>query len=304
MNIFITGAAGYIGGTVAAGLIARGHRVHGLVRDPAKARLLAERGITPVAGDLDNLELLAQSVRAADATINTANADHAPSALAMLDALAGSGKPFIHTSGSSVVGDDARGLRSSDRVFDEDTPFVVEPLKKARHGLNQSILQASQSGVRSSIVCPALIYGEGSGLQSDSIQIPFLVRQARAAGVARVVGRGLNRWSTIHIADLAQLYLAVLERAPAGAFYFAENGESSFEEIGRAIAARLGLGPVESWPADEAAAQWGEARAYYTFGSNSRVRAKRARRELGWLPRHGSAIDWIRDDMKIEREEQ
>lgn len=300
MNVFVTGVGGYIGGTVAARLMAEGHRVSGLVRDPAKAELLRARGIVPVIGDLDNLSLLARSAREADATVNTANADHAPSALAMLDALAGSGKAFIHTSGSSVVGDDARGLHASDRVFDEETPFVVGPLKLARHELNRSILDSASRNVRSVIICPALIYGDGTGLQPHSIQIPFLVREAHASGVVRVVGTGSNRWSTIHIADLADLYAAAFQRAPAGAFYFAENGEASFAEIGEAIAARLGLGPVESWPAEEAAAQWGDARAYYTFGSNSRVRANRARRELGWQPRHGSALSWIRHEMQLD----
>jgi nucleoside-diphosphate-sugar epimerase len=304
MNVFITGVGGYIGGTVAARLMAEGHRVSGLVRDSSKAELLRGRGIVPVIGDLDDLDLLARSVREADATVNTANADHAPSALAMVDALAGSGKAFIHTSGSSVVGDDARGLRASEQVFDEDTPFVVEPLKLARHELNRSILDAAGRNVRSIVICPALIYGEGSGLQRDSIQIPFLVREAQASGVVRVVGNGSNRWSTIHVADLAELYVKALESAPAGAFYFAANGESSFSEIGEAISARLGLGPVESWPADEAASKWGAARAYYTFGSNSRVRANRARRELHWQPRHGSAPAWIRGEMKLEVEKE
>ncbi|WP_048441369.1 NAD-dependent epimerase/dehydratase family protein [Caenimonas sp. SL110] len=304
MHVFLTGAGGYIGGTVAARLIAQGHRVSGLVRDPVKARLVQGQGIVPVLGDLDDLELLARHVREADATMNTASADHATSALAMIQALAGSGKAFIHTSGSSVIGDDARGLRVSDQVFDEETPFAVEPLKAARHRLNLSILAAADQNVRSVVICPSLIYGEGDGLQRDSIQIPFLVRQARASGVARVVGNGSNRWSTVHIADLAQLYLAALDRAPAGAFFFAENGESSFAEIGQAIAFRLGLGPVQSWPAEDAAAQWGEAKAYYTFGSNSRVRAVRARRELEWNPRHESAVAWIRDEMKLAPEEQ
>ncbi|MES2784502.1 MAG: NAD-dependent epimerase/dehydratase family protein [Pseudomonadota bacterium] len=303
MNVFITGAGGYIGGTVAARLMAQGHRVSGLVRDPVKGRLLQGRGIVPVLGDLDDLELLALHVREADATINTASADHAPSAFAMIQALAGSGKAFIHTSGSSVIGDDARGLRVSDQVFNEETPFVVEPLKLARHQLNLSILAAAHQGVRAVVICPSLIYGEGNGLQRDSIQIPFLVREAQASRVARVVGNGSNRWSTVHIADLAQMYLLALDRAPAGAFYFAENGESSFAEIGEAIAFRLGLGPVESWSAEHAAGQWGEARAYYTFGSNSRVRAVRAKRELEWKPCHASAAAWIRDEMKLAPEQ-
>jgi nucleoside-diphosphate-sugar epimerase len=94
----------------------------------------------------------------------------------------------------------------------------------------------------------------------------------------RVIGRGVNRWSNAHIGDVAGLYFLVLENAPAGAFYFAENGEASFAEIGEAIAARLGLGSVESLPAERAAGKWGENLAYYTLGSNGRVRAKRARR--------------------------
>ena len=59
------------------------------------------------------------------------------------------------------------------------------------------------------------------------------------------------------------------------------------------------MGPVESVAAEEAAAAWGPGRAYYTFGSNSRVRARRARRELAWTPRHGSVLDWIRDEMPL-----
>jgi nucleoside-diphosphate-sugar epimerase len=299
MKVFVTGASGYIGGAVAARLMAAGHEVSGLVRDARKAESLRHRGIAPVLGELDHVDILAEAARQADAVVNTANADHAASAFAMLDALAGSGKAFIHTSGSSVVGDDVRGLRSSERIFDEDTPFVVEPLKAARHALNESILGASRRDVRSIVICPALIYGVGDGMQPDSIQIPFLVRQALDSGVVRVVGSGLNRWSTVHVADLADLYLAALEKSPAGAFYFAESGESSFAEIGEAIASRLGLGAVKSWPAEEAAKDWGPGRAYYTFGSNSRVRAKRARSELGWAPRHASATAWIQQEMEL-----
>jgi nucleoside-diphosphate-sugar epimerase len=93
----------------------------------------------------------------------------------------------------------------------------------------------------------------------------------------------------------------VLEKAPARAFYFAESGEASFREIGEAIAARLALGAVQPLDAEWAAQRWGERRAYYTFGSNSRVRAKRARRELGWAPRNGSVAAWICQKCRCER---
>ncbi|UUZ64033.1 NAD-dependent epimerase/dehydratase family protein [Polaromonas sp. P1-6] len=299
MKLFITGATGYIGGSIAARLVADGHSVRGLVRDRAKADLLCSSGIQPVFGSLDDEEVLAREAREADGVVNAANADHLASLQVMLGAMEHSGKPLVHTSGSSVVGDDARGNRISESIFDEDTPFVVQPAKQARHELNGMLLEAAVRGVRTVIICPTLIYGVGKGLNPHSIQIPFLVEQARTQGAVRVVGHGLNRWSTVHIDDLTDLYLLALEKAPAGSFYFAENGEASFTAIGEAIAARLGMGPPESWPADSAAQQWGEARAYYTYGSNSRVRAKRARTELGWSPRHTSATSWIATEMPV-----
>ena len=44
MEIFITGSSGYIGGSVAMELIARGHRVRGLVRSAGTAKAA---GLTP-----------------------------------------------------------------------------------------------------------------------------------------------------------------------------------------------------------------------------------------------------------------
>jgi nucleoside-diphosphate-sugar epimerase len=89
------------------------------------------------------------------------------------------------------------------------------------------------------------------------------------------------------------LYVTALDRAPAGSFYFVENGEASFVEIARAVARGLGLGQSQSWSVDEATEEWGYIHATYTFGSISRVRGKRARTELGWQPRHSSLIQWI-----------
>lgn len=300
MNIFLTGASGYIGGNIAAQLIAEGHEVRGLVRDHVKADLLRARGIEPVLGSLEDEDILAREARAANGVVNTANADHLRSVEVLIDALEGSGKPLIHTSGSSVIGDDARGDALSDAVFDEDTPFVVAPAKRARHALNETVLAAAARDVRTVIICPTLIYGVGRGLNPNSIQVPFLVDQARVDGVVRVVGHGLNRWSTVHVDDLTDLYMLALDKAPAGAFYFAENGEASFAAIGSAIAARLGLDGVEPLAAEEAAQAWGAARAYFTYGSNSRVFARRARRELGWSPRHDSVLAWIRNEMPLK----
>jgi len=299
MNIFVTGAGGYIGGSVAMALLAGGHRVSGLARSAANAERLAKSGIDPVLGTLDDADVLSRAARNADGVINTASADHAGAVRALIAGLVGSGKALLHTSGSSVIGDDARGNRRSESIFDEDTPLLVNPSKQARRELDLMVLAAAQSAIRSAVICPSLIYGLGQGLNPNSVQVPFLAANAREQGVVQIVGQGLNVWSNVHIDDVADLYVRALSNAPAGAFYFAENGEASFADIGAALAERLGLSGVEALPPELAAERWGESKAYFTLGSNSRVRAKRARRELGWAPRHSSVIDWIFREMPV-----
>ena len=94
MKVFITGVTGYIGGSVAEGLVASGHQVVGLVRptEHARASLIRDRGIEPLLGDLNDSEGLAAAALAADAVVNAANADHAGSVVLLLAALERSGK--------------------------------------------------------------------------------------------------------------------------------------------------------------------------------------------------------------------
>jgi nucleoside-diphosphate-sugar epimerase len=288
----VTGAAGYIGGSVAAALMGAGHHVTGLVRNDERAAQVRSRGITPVLGMLDNGALLAQCARTADAVIHCADADHRFSVAALLNALRGSGKTFIQTSGSGIVADGAGG-EPGDAVYAEDTPVRPVPAREARVALNRDILATAEHGVRPIVIAPTMIYGRGAGANPNSIQVPKMMALARKAGVAKFIGRGENIWSNVHIEDLADLYLAALDRAPAGAFYYAENGECSMKQIAQAIASALKLGGTASMSQAEAAAEWGEGSAQWSFGSNSRVRAVRARKELGWAPHRPALLDTI-----------
>jgi nucleoside-diphosphate-sugar epimerase len=293
MRIFLTGANGFIGGAVATALIAAGHRVRGLVRSAAKADGVARHGIEPVLGTLDDAAVLQAEAHAADAVVNAASSDHRGAVEALLAGLAGSGKPFIHSSGSSIVADLAMG-EPSDRIFDEAMPVEPLPDKAARVAIDRLVLAAS--GIRPVVLCNSMIYGHAMGPPAQSVQIPALVRQAKASGVARHIGRGLNRWSNVHIADVATLYLLALAKAPAGAFMYVESGEEALGEVVSAIAARLGLGAAQSCSAEEAIAAWGRNAAVFSLGSNSRVRG-RAAADLGWSPRRRSVTRWIADEL-------
>jgi nucleoside-diphosphate-sugar epimerase len=293
MRVFITGANGFIGGAVAAALIADGHTVRGLVRDRAKAEAVAAHGMEAVIGSLDDADLLQAEAQAAEGVVNAASSDHRGAIEALIAGLKHSGKPLLHTSGSSIVGDEAMG-EPSDRIFHEDTPIAPEADKVARVAIDRLVLDAP--GVRSVVLCNTMIYGNALGAPAQSVQIPTLVRQARESGIARYIGRGLNRWSNVHVADAAALYALALAKASAGSFMYVESGEAALGDIVAAIAARLRLGAAQSWPAGQAIAAWGREMAVFALGSNSRVRGKAAER-LGWVPKHRSVTDWIARDL-------
>ncbi|MEV6906910.1 NAD-dependent epimerase/dehydratase family protein [Amycolatopsis sp. NPDC051071] len=301
MRVFLTGATGYIGGSIADLLLRSGHQVDGLARTEDKARELERRGITPVLGTLDDAALLTARARDADAVVNAANSDHRGAVEALVEGLAGTGRPLVHTSGSAIVSTDSRGAATDD-VFTEEiiaTGSNWRPIeeKAARVALDRFVLDAANRDVRSVVLCNPLIYGHGRGMARDSVQVPVLARQARDSGIARHVGEGRNIWSTVHIDDLTDLYLRALTDAPAGSFYFVENGEASFGDISAAISRKLGLGPAEAWDADAAVAHWGRDLTLYALASNSRVRGGRALTELGWRPVHSSVLEWIEKDL-------
>ncbi|MBC3210337.1 NAD-dependent epimerase/dehydratase family protein [Pseudomonas sp. SWRI111] len=296
MNVFITGAAGFIGGSIATGLVQAGHNVTGLVRSAEQADELKALGMNAVIGTLEDSQLLAEQARVADAVINAASSDHRGAVEALLGALRGSGKVFLHTSGSSIVGD-ASGGKSSDDIYYEDN--LPEPTvdKADRVAIDNLVLAAAKDGVNSAVICNTLIYGHSVGVKRDSVQLPRLLKQARKNGVVRHVGSGQNIWSNVHIEDVVALYLLALTKNVPGTFYFVESGEASFIDMTTAMAEALNLGKPQDWPLKDAEAEWGYEMANYGLGSNSRVRGQHARELLGWAPKRTSVVGWIRNEM-------
>ena len=294
MKIFVTGATGYIGGSIATVLVSRGYEVTGLCRSTDKAQLLKQQNIEPIIGTLSDERLLFQAAQSADAVINAAEADNPFVVETLLQALAGSGKKLIHTSGSSIIGDRAAG-EFSDRIFHEDIPRPIRFEKIGRVAIDTRVIEGHFQGVHSIVMCPCLIYGQGKGLHSQSIQIPRTIEIAKKQRMARYIGKGENIWSTIHIEDVVSAYVLALETAPSGSFFFLENGESSFKDIAATIHKRLGFdGIAQSWTVEEAVKEWGQEGTHFAFGSNSRIRSYKARKLLGWMPSHSSAIDWLK----------
>ncbi|KFL89892.1 Nucleoside-diphosphate-sugar epimerase [Acetobacter malorum] len=296
MRLFVTGASGYIGGSFAAEAVRRGHDVRGLVRSAEKAAACAALGMVPVQGTLADRDLLIEEAQRADVVVNAASSDERDAVDTFLAALSGSGKAFLHTSGSSLVADHAEG-EASEAIFDERHMPLPVAGKAPRVALDHAIL--TTPGIRSIILCNSLIYGKALGPTAHSVQLPLLVDYARENGCARYIGKGLNRWSTVHIADVVDLYFLALEQAPPATFVFVESGEASFRDMAQSIANALRLGEATSMTVEAAIKRWGRQRALYSLASNSRVRSLYSR-AWGWKPNSADIHTWILNNISAE----
>jgi nucleoside-diphosphate-sugar epimerase len=290
MRVLVIGASGFIGGAAAKRLVREGFTVYALVREPAKTGWLEEAGLSICIGSLDDGPGLARAIAAVDAVINAADSDHAAGVNAILQAIEGTGKTFIQTSGISVCADLAAGADGG-AVIEETTAFMPIPQRAARHAIDLAVRGAATGGSRTMVICCPLVYGAPTWPGRESVQLPHLVKDARERGVARYVGAGLARWSHAHVDDIAAAYAAVLDRGQAGALYYPENGEIAWGELAALIGRELDV-PAGSWSLDDAIEAWGP-RALWTYSSNARTRGRRIRSDLGWLPR----IDGVEADI-------
>lgn len=285
MKIFVTGATGYIGQAVTSRLQIAGHEVTGLTRTDSGARGLAARGITPVLGSLNESAVVADAARAVDAVVDTASADHTPSTLALLNALAGTGKRYLRTSGTGVYTDLAHGALNG-TVYTEDSPLTPQPVVVERYTTDGAVTQAAARDIHTIVLRPSMIYGDGA-----SEQLPLLVRESLRSGTSRYVGEGRNRWGNVYLADLAEAYTLALDKAPAGSTYNLAGGEAALRDIAGAIARLLGLNSARSCSPQEAYSVFGQRWVDVALSSNSRVCSSRALDELGWTPRGPELLD-------------
>ena len=281
MRVLVTGATGFIGSAVVQELIEAGHQVLGLVRSDASARAMARLGGEAHKGELTDTESLVAGARACAGVIHLgfihdagSLADAAePDRLAIKaigTALAGTGRPFVGTSGTMLLRPGRVG--TEDDAADPDSPAGF------RVPNEELALSLASQGVRACVVRPApSVHGEG-----DHGFIPMLIRLARDKGVSAYVGDGLNRWPAVHRLDAAHLFRLALENVTAGARYHAVGDEGvPFREIAEVIGRRLDV-PVVAKSPDAAADHFG----WLTFAvaADNPASNTRTQQRLDWHP--------------------
>lgn len=288
MNVFLTGATGYIGSAVLDAMIKSGHRVTALARDREKAERLQGQGAATIIGELGLPKTYINAVKAADAVVHTAKEssprgvekdtqalDTMLSALAEASQADGKARVFIYTSGVWVLG---RSIKSAEEDAPLDPPAHVE----WRPAHEERVLSAFSASLRTVVVRPGIVYGGGRGLVSD------LIKDA-LNGLIRVVGPGKNRWPCIYDHDLGDLYVKILESpAAAGVIHATDEADERVLDIAEAIAAQVPQRPdIRIVPLTEARKKLGTYAD--ALALDQKVRSPKAR-ALGWAPTQTGVI--------------
>jgi len=274
-KILLTGATGYIGGSILAHLLAPSTTstleqapITLLLRGEDRASELrsayGDRVHPLVYSGLDDTEATIAIAAQHDIVINTTIGWHPTSAAALIRGLAqrkaatGHDVWMVHTSGTSNLADQPMSGKWIEdipgREFDDATSDIYGYEKK-REGKVQYAQRTAELavvdtglelGVKTLVIMSPTIFGRGSGLfNSSSIQIPAVVRGVLAQGHGIVLGDGKGVWDHVHVEDLAELYkvvvMQILENSgknlPSGkhGIIFSGNGRHSWLEVSQRV---------------------------------------------------------------------
>ncbi|WP_121115347.1 SDR family oxidoreductase [Croceibacterium ferulae] len=280
MNIFLTGATGFVGSHIIPELLAAGHCVTGLTRSEAGARRLAEAGAEPYRGSIGDLASLRAGIERADGVIHTAfdhnfaeyraNCEKDGRVIATMgEVLQGSDRPLLITS-ATVLGDNGDGRPAVESAYYPDHPIPRIATEQA----GEALLQA---GVDLRIIRLPQVHDP----VKQGLVTPY-IDHARQTGTAAYVDDGAQRWCAGHVGDVARLYALALDRGQKGARYHAVAEEGvPFRSIAEAVARGLDL-PLVSLSGAAAQDHFGWLSMF--VGLDKTASSTWTQEQLGWQP--------------------
>jgi len=281
MRVFLTGATGFIGSFLVPELIDAGHDVVGLSRSDAGAQALTRAGAEVLRGDVNDLDRLRSAAEAADGVVHAAfNHDvsnikqHSEQDRKVIEtlgeALAGSDRPLVVTSGTGLV----RSKTGGPAVETDDHMASAEFPRAATEEAADALIA---KGGR--VMVMRLSQAHDTRQQG---RITRHIQLARRKGWVAYVGEGKNRLAAVHVSDAVRLYRLALEKGHAGARYNAVSEEGvALRDIAEVIGAGLKM-PALSITPEAAPDYFGPLANLVTI--DLAASSVLTRQQLGWNP--------------------
>jgi nucleoside-diphosphate-sugar epimerase len=287
MQVLLTGGTGFIGSVVLDRLLKAGHSVTAVVRSDKSAEAVTSAGATAVVGNLADAAWLASQLRGVDGAIHTAAPDDGSAAslddamiAAAIDAFAGTDKRFVYTTGVWIYGEGE---------VTEETPIDAPEITSWREARQARLLG---SGVNAVVIAPGIVYGYGKGIPNTISGAP-----KTADGALTLVGSGDQHWTTVHVDDLADLFLLAFEKSEPGEVYIGVSGVNpTVRELGQAVVGADGTVVPDSEDATRERLGGHPRRSRCSAGTrvarpSSRSSVRRGSRSPGRFPSNDARFD-------------
>jgi len=306
MRILVAGATGALGAQLVPRLVDCGHDVVGMTRSTSKRDALRALGATAVVADALDPEAVARAVAEAEPEVIV----HQLTALAGKLDLRHFDRSFAQTNRLRTVGTDhllaagrAVGVRrfvaqsyagwpfarSGGPVKTEDDPLDPTPPAAMRSSLDAiRYLERAVTGAawtEGIALRYGGFYGPGTSLAAGGEHLDQ-IRKRRFP----VVGGGRGVWSFVHIQDAADATVAAVQRGRRGIYNIVDDHPAPVAEWLPAVAGVLGAKPPHRVPRSLGRLLAGEPAAVMMTEVRGASNAK-AKRELGWEPRHPSWLE-------------
>ena len=313
MKYFVTGATGFIGSHLAPQLMAQGHQVTCLVRNPAKAEALAQRGAALVKGDVTDRASLSGALQGVDGVFHLAGVYeyghqyHAQMAAINVDgarnvfeaAIAAGVSRILHTSTVGVFGNThGKIVDETYRINKQRLTSEYERTKWAAH--YEVALPMIQQGAPIIIVQPGGVSGRGDTSPLSLTFRTYLQRLPIMLGAKSGV-----TWA--HVDDIAAGHILAMEKGQISESYILAGPSMTYKEATGTWQKMTGIPAPKVWmPGWTAGGLAGVTRLLehtlnvkMTFSSEALdtlndytffASAEKAKRELGWQPRPVEAL--------------
>jgi len=302
MRVLVAGATGAVGRRLVPLLTAAGHTVVGLTRTAAKVEVVRQLGATPAIVDALDRASVHQAVQRAQPEVIV----HEMTALTGVTDLRRFDRSFAFTNRLRTEGTDnliaaamATGVgrvvaqsycgwpyaRTGGPIKQESDPLDPSPPWSQRRTIAAiRHLETAVTGA-TGMTGIALRYGTFYG-PNTGILVQTVLGEIRR-GRLPLIGNGGGWWSFVHVEDAATATLAVIERGVTGIYNVVDDEPAPVHDWLPALAQMIGAKPPKHVPAFLARVLAGSAVVAMMTESRAGSNAK-AKRELGWQPRHAS----------------